>query len=88
MPCKLNLNAARNVTTVFRLVTRSIRKWLVSIFKTMPKIAIYKYLKFYFFTADWFGSEPSHLHVSNTGSLWRLGEKIDFYLDRISGLTG
>jgi hypothetical protein len=32
----------------------------------MPKIAIYKYLTFYFFTADWFGSEPPHLHVSNT----------------------
>ncbi|TDE18312.1 DUF4160 domain-containing protein [Dyadobacter psychrotolerans] len=32
----------------------------------MPKIAIYKYLTFYFFTADWFGSEPPYLHVSNT----------------------
>lgn len=53
MPCKVNLNAARNIITVFSLVTRSIRKWRVSIFKTMPKIAIYKDLTFYFFTADW-----------------------------------
>lgn len=32
----------------------------------MPKIAVYNFLTFFFYTADWTTGEPPHLHVSNT----------------------
>lgn len=32
----------------------------------MPKIAVYDFLTFFFYTSDWVMGEPPHLHVSNT----------------------